>query len=450
MSERLVENPEFLNEPGDVITEEIILTNLSGVKLDIRNFCRALSLFEDMFSNVLMGTAIIFDSNNLISKIPFKGDEYLTISYRTPGFKEKISKSFFITKVDNVQFIATDRQKLYTLNFMSIEGFQDNIKAVHKKYTGSTDTIVTKVFEEYLQQPRSVISGGQTPTFFRQGLSSNATIVVPSWNPLKVINWASARSFVSATSAPNFLFFESNKGFYFDSVEQLVKEQRESKEIFAEYIYFPGANTIQVNTKGNYKYTKPELTKQFSIVRQMNQFKQYDLVEGQDYGYYASRLVSIDLGLKVRREIDIDYTQKFNTFEHLEKPAFKTYSTNVQRDPETYKIVLHKQYRVHNDAKDPLHEKWALERNSLMFELSKNFRIELEVPGRTDIEVGKIINFLYPKNIDKTEGIIEEDALDPYLSGLYLVTAIRHEFALNKHTMFMELIKDSFKTNLDI
>jgi hypothetical protein len=449
MSEILVGNKEFLNEPGDVITEEVIITNTSGLKLDIRNFCRTLTLFEDIFSNVLMGTAVVFDSNNLISKIPFKGDEYLTISYRTPGFKEKISKSFYITKVDDRQFIATDRQSLYSLSFMSIEGFQDNIKDVSKKYSGSTDTIVRRVFTDYLKTPRSVISGGETPTFFKDKLSSHATIVVPSWNPLKTINWAAARSFISGTSAPNFLFFESNKGFYFNSIEQLIKQQRETKQIFAEYTYSPTANKIENVKNSNYTYTKPELTKQFNIVRKMNAFRQYDVIEGQDYGYYASKLISIDLGLKVAIEFENDYHKKFTTFEHLEKPAFQTFSNNLRRNPESYKVVLNKHFRLHNDAKDPQYEKWALERNSLLYEISKNLRIELEVPGRTDIEVGRLINFLYPKNIDKTDGNAVEDTFDPYMSGLYLVTAIRHEFNLNKHTMFLEVTKDSFKKSVD-
>lgn len=449
MSEKIVGNIESLNEPGDVIVEQLVITNAAGVKLDVKNFCTTLSLFEDIFSNVLMGTALFADSNNLISKIPFKGDEYITISYRTPGFTEKIAKSFYITKVNDVQYTSTDRKKMYSLHFMSVEGLKDNVKAVHKKYSSSTDTIVKKVYDEYLKTPRFIDNSESTQTFFKSGLSSHATIVAPSWNPLKVINWAASRSFISATSAPNFLFFESNKGFYFDSIESMIKEQRESKNIFAEYVYYPGANIQQIDVKTPYTYKKPEFVKQFRIVRKMKEYTAYDIIEGQDYGFYASRLVSIDLGLKVRREIDLDYFQKFDTFEHLEKPAKQTYTKNLLRDPETYKVVLNKQYRVHNDAKDPLHEKWALERNTLLYEFSKNLRIQIEVPGRTDIEVGRLIYFLYPKNIDKTEGNIGEDALDPYMTGLYMVTAIRHEFTLNTHIMYLELTKDSFKTNLD-
>jgi hypothetical protein len=82
-----------------------------------------------------------------------------------------------------------------------------------------------------------------------------------------------------------------------------------------------------------------------------------------------------------------------------------------------------------------------------MYDLS-NLKIEIEVPGRTDVEVGRLVNFLYPKNIDKNATDLAEDTLDPYMSGIYMITAIRHEFVLNKHTMYMELVKDSFKREL--
>jgi hypothetical protein len=82
-----------------------------------------------------------------------------------------------------------------------------------------------------------------------------------------------------------------------------------------------------------------------------------------------------------------------------------------------------------------------------MYELS-GMKIEVEVPGRTDIEVGLLVNFLYPKNIDKNSQDLLEDVLDPYMSGLYMITAIRHEFVLNKHIMYLELVKDSYKREL--
>ena len=291
-------------------------------------------------------------------------------------------------------------------------------------------------------------------------MGSSVTFIAPSWSPLKAINWCAARSFSAATQAPNYMFFESNKGFYFESIEDLIVNQRTANDIFAEYIWFPGAATIQGPNKSNFKYVKPELAKQYGIVRNMKPFTMIDVLKGQDAGYYASDLIVNDLTLKTFQNYPFDYYAAHKQFNNLEDytvsgsslsnaPNKKTqmFSSKLQKNPQNYKVVRTRQYKAHNDLADPLYEKWSIQRNSLLFELS-SMRLEIEVPGRTDIEVGKLVNFLYPKSIEKTPDLLSTDVLDPYMSGLYMITAIRHHFTLNKHTMYIELAKDSFKTEL--
>lgn len=440
-------NLDNVNEAGDVITEEIFITAADGKNYDIRNFCLGVTLFEDMFSNVMMGTAVISDAANLIARIPLQGAEYLTFTYKTPSFKEKISKSFYINKIGDRFFSSNDRQAGYVLSFISIEGYLDNTLSISKKYSDTTDKIVSKVFNEYLKTTRHIKKSGTTSTNFKSSLGSSGTIVVPYWNPFKVINWATSRSFGSAAEAPNFLFFESNKGFYFTNVEALSVKQRESKQLFAEYVYFPGAKIIQDNPQSKFSYTKPELSKQYNIVRKMKSFDMVDTLKAQDYGYHISKLISFDVTLKRPVEHVFDYYEKFKTFKHMEEENNPTFSKSTFRNPDTHRVVLTKYHKIHNDAKDPLFQKWALQRNSLIYDLS-NLKIEIEVAGRTDIEIGRLVNFLYPKNIDKSADGLAENMLDPYMSGIYMITAIRHEFVLNKHTMFIELVKDSFKREL--
>lgn len=443
-----IDNAENLNEAGDVITEEITITTSEGVQFDVKNFCLGVTLFEDIFSNVMMGTAFITDSANLVGLIPFKGSEFITFSYRTPTFREKISKSFYITKASDRMFLSNDRQAGYNISFISIEGYKDNVTVVSKKYSDKTDKIVKSVYDEYLKADRFIgKSGTVTPTFFDTELGSTATVVAGYWNPLRIVNWATARSFGTATQAPNYMFFESNKAFYFKSIENLASEQVSNNRVFTELVYFPGARMTQYQPTSGYTFNKPEVLKQFSNVRNMKSFTMFDSLKAQDYGYYASKLVSIDMTLKYPREFFFDYPTKFQNFKHVEPSNNPTFGSKVLRNPDTHAVVLTSQHKLHNDSKDPFYEKWALQRNSLLFEAG-NMKIEVEIPGRTDIEVGKVVSFLYPKNVDKPESATVEDSLDPFMSGLYLITAIRHEFSLNKHTMYVELMKDSFKKAL--
>jgi hypothetical protein len=72
-----------------------------------------------------------------------------------------------------------------------------------------------------------------------------------------------------------------------------------------------------------------------------------------------------------------------------------------------------------------------------------NLKLQITVPGRTDAEIGSIIYLSYPMARPRNN---EDYALgneDPIFSGFYLVTAIRHKITLIKHTMTMEIVKDS-------
>ncbi len=63
------------------------------------------------------------------------------------------------------------------------------------------------------------------------------------------------------------------------------------------------------------------------------------------------------------------------------------------------------------------------------------------------MRVGDIVTFTMP-NFSRTSQE-DKEAKDKYLSGRYLINAARHHVsALNKrHTMVLELVKDSFNIN---
>jgi hypothetical protein len=442
-------NPNYLSEAGDLITEGITITTSDNKKYDVSNFCLETVLFEDIFSNTMSGHCMFVDSANLITSIPIQGDDFITMYFRTPSFSERVAKSFKIVSVSGRTFSATDREQVYIISFVSIEAASDNITNLTNKFSGTTDEVVKKIFLNYLSVPRFIDDTSSSTKFLTSGKThgSSVSFVACSWSPLKAINWVAARSFDTTSQAPTFLLYESNKSFYFVSLEELITEQRNSDTIFAEYIYYPGAQDIQNIPKSTYLYVKPELTKQYKIVSNMKPITQFDILKGQDFGYYASKLIVHDMTLKTYQETIFDYGDNFKKFEHMEKKSSPVFPKNLPRNPEAQNVVRTKSYHIHNDLKDPLFEKWTLQRNSLLFEAS-NLRIEIEVPGRTDIEVGKLVNFLYPKGVDKPQGGTVESTLDPYMSGLYLITAIKHSFSLNKHVMWLELMKDSFKKPL--
>jgi hypothetical protein len=441
------ENLEHINEAGDVITETVSITNAAGDAFDISNFCVETVLFEDIFSNTMMGHAYVLDAANLIGLIPLVGTEVITIAFRTPTMTESIRKSFKITSVDERVFTRTDVEQGYTVSFISMEAYIDNVTNLSKKFSGTTDAVVQKIFKDYLSVKRVVgaTESKETPLETSgKAHGSSVSFVACSWSPLKCINWVANRSFGNAKEAPSFLLFETNKSFKFMSVEELIGRQKTASGIFAEYSYAPNYSTKTQDLQTGYLYSKPELSKQYNTVRHIMPFTHFNVLDGQDMGYYAGTLITQDHTLKTYQEFSFDYHTAHKDFGHLGDPALPMFSVRQAREPNAKKVVRTKTYKTHGDMEDPLYEKWMLQRNSLLYEAGTH-HLEIEVAGRTDIEVGVIVNFLYPKAVDKNDVTNEEDGLDMFMSGLYLVTAIRHSFKLNKHTMYLELMKDSIK-----
>ena len=79
---------------------------------------------------------------------------------------------------------------------------------------------------------------------------------------------------------------------------------------------------------------------------------------------------------------------------------------------------------------------------------ANSLMIEIIAPGTTELRVGDIVNFTLPKYAPNSKNDTKDN--DKYLSGRYLISAARHHVStLNKrHTLALELIKDSFNVSL--
>ena len=79
------------------------------------------------------------------------------------------------------------------------------------------------------------------------------------------------------------------------------------------------------------------------------------------------------------------------------------------------------------------------------FNSFKDNTFELTVPGRTDIEVGKLIKLAYPIAGDKPEDAEYDEIVDPVLSGNFMISCIKHTINTGVgHKMIMEVVKNGY------
>lgn len=413
-----MENIEQIVDVGDVITEQITLS-VNGELIDIKDFVLQTTVYEDIFSNIMSGALVLRDASNLINKYKFNGQEQVIVRFRSPGFSNDgvIEKTFYVSSVKGRTL--GEKEQAYVLHLVSVEGAVDNVTKISKKFKGKTDVVISEVFEEYLKQQKELINQASHNT--------NIALLSTYWSPLKIINWICNRSF---ENAPNIVFYEGNKNFYLTSLEKLFQKQD-----YGTYSYIPTVNSGDWTLEDRYYF-----------ISEISDLDYYDIFRGQDFGYYASKLITHDITLKQYKEFQHDHYQYRDSVESLDE--YTIFPSNLPKNADSFRVVRTKQYGMFPEKEDPQYEVWAMKRNSLMYE-ANNFKMTIAVPGKTDIEVGTPISVLLPKSIAKDSEVASSNLFDPYLSGRYLITGIRHQFTLNKHQMFLEIMKESFQLSTE-
>jgi hypothetical protein len=474
-----------LQKPGDVIINQLLLNTVSSeFSLDLKPYMMEFHLYEDIFSPTLQGSVVIRDAINLIGKLPIIGDEILTVDIQTPwgdlagenksnlgSFDplNKIQKSFSVYAVKNRK-LNNDREQYYQLFFCSIEASTDNIIRLSQKYEGTTDEIAFKIFEDNISTPRIFTNkqavddtDDKTQLFIADTPHSSViTFVPPMWSPIQTINWLAKRCIGSEYKTPTFLFFETTKAFYLSSIEELVAYQLENNQIYSDYVYHPNIDSLD---------TTSSLSKGFATVEAMNFLTNLDIIQSQDLGHFASTVHSFDIVKKDYKSYYYDHGFNFNgtpenptkhmesykfvadskgagSFQYDETRKFNMiYPMNVLRSGDNRPFVSTVNPGVLDSTEDSidLHpEQFVAQRNSSLMDIT-TMRLQLTVPGRTDIEVGRLIRFYYPSVGEKNVTDDSEAGIwDILISGIYMVTAIHHQITPFRHTMFIEIAKDSY------
>lgn len=436
-----------LQRAGQVDIVQLNLISDSNDVIDLKSFLVELHLFEDIFLNYLSGFILLTDGRNLIQEFNIHGEEILNVEFKTPSFPEQnvIKKSFRVYKVTDREIVRDTNTQNYTLHFISNEMFNDMLLPLFGSYEGEIKDVVQNIFESFIAESRNYsiaidkksIKEEDKPTnlIMLNEPSNKVKFVSPGWSPFKCINWLASKSISKETKAKNFLFFESNKNFYFGSVENIFKDVTDNNLLFGEY-------TIAVSNT-SYK----DINKEMFLAKDVNMIETLDYVKNYTNGYIANRLIYLDVLYKNYELIDYDHVEEYKKIYHstgLDKaiPVFnpdtpRTFANNISFYPKNTKLFNNFEGNI-NEKMGEIHGN----RLSSMLELGL-LKINMTIPGRTDAEVGCVIKFAYPAVQPVSEEDKSKPKYDSLYSGNYLITAIRHVVTSESHEMIMQCVKDS-------
>ena len=459
-----------VTKAGDyVLSERFVLTSYrehpdtsEPVSIDVRQLVSEIQIYESINDSVLSGRLTLTDGASVLDDLPLTGHELLEFSLYTPGmspsdldnpigfdFTSESGHPMFVYNITNI-ISPNPGVKIYTLEFCSREEIRNSQRKIGRAFTGSVDAIVLNILRSDLKSKKNL--------FFEPTKGVNK-YVMPKLAPFESIKFMQSEAISSNNvDSSGYFFYETSQGFNFKSLEGMIskgKKGGEYRKPIAKY-----TNTPVTQSGKLYDKDAPNITKvyEFKIINRFNSL--HNIREG----VYASRLVTYNAFNKQFKELDFEYLDSFVKQRHVGQVKQTSVSNPVtgfmpifnyeegkamSQFPEGKYMFESSTQGMHDTPQTKKDNSLSFGppdiENTLQKAISQkhaynSFVIELNVPGNTGISAGDVISFETTTFAGQGN---KEAQIDPYLSGNYLVTSVRHLILVEKHVTLLTCAKDS-------
>ena len=442
---------------GEYTLESVRLFASSGNIIPLNGLTVSISLFENIFSPTMSGTITLLDANSIVSNLPIIGQEFLSFKIKTASITDGgtsiidfTKNPFSVYKID--QRIEGTNSELITLHFASPEMLRNLRTRVSKSYTNTIDNIAIDV----IQNSRYINS---KKDLFVEETVGVRKIISPNSNPFTFIQKLSSEAISKNNGSPFFLFYENKEGFNFRSLDSLYAQPITAEYNTGEFYHQESSGTVVKNVLE--EYSRPISHEMVAV---------NDTVKNVRGGLLASDLITYDIYSKKYERKNFRYFNNFNDYGRLGNSPI--YNTNfIDEFDNTVDNFTNANIHLHptskNNGRDAQHyvldptaknikslyspngiENTLLPRQSKFVELNKGVSLNVKVHGSTNISVGQIIQF----NKQTVGNANESGDFDPYYTGRYIISNLRHIFDLapkKEHSIVMSLVKDGYEQELE-
>tara|TARA_B100001113_G_scaffold334513_1_gene313257 strand:+ start:2120 stop:3619 length:1500 start_codon:yes stop_codon:yes gene_type:complete len=459
-----------VTKAGDfVLSERFLLTSYrqhpdtsEALSIDIRQLVTELQIYESISHTTLSGRLTLTDGASVLDDLPLTGHELLEFSLHTPGmspkdtdiptgydFTSESGHPMFIYKVSNI-VQPNQGVKIYTLEFCSREEIRSSQRKVSRAFTGPVHEIVHNILRTDLKSKKIYQF---EPT---KGINK---YVMPKLSPFKCIKFMQSEA-ISANNVDSsgYYFYETRTGFNFKSLEGMISKGKKGgkyKEPVATY-----TNTPVTQGGKMYDSEAPNLFKvyEFKIVNR------FDSLTNIRNGLYGSRLVTYNAFTKQFKELDFEYLTSFEKQRHVGQtkqtskenpvnsfmPIFNYEEGKLMSQFSEGKYMFESSTQGMHDTTQTVNDKSlsigppdienTLQKAMAQQRAYDSFTIEIKVPGNTGVSAGDVISF---ETLTYGGPGATSNNIDPYLSGNYLVTHVRHLMLTTEHITTLTCAKDS-------
>ena len=392
---------------------------------DIVRGAPIINYYESIESPTISLSLQFLDVDQVISRKGIFGGEYIDLEVKISGFKDfKISskkQKLMLNSVKNVMPMNGGGGEIATLEFVSMEAIINETARVNKKFTGNVSDIV----EQLLKKDKKGIKSKKK---LKKDRSANKyTFVGNLKRPFDTIQWLCPKSQASNKSF-GFLFYETLDGYNFRSIEKLLEQDLVTEPV---------------------RYEKPDrpVEGDFRILKNnLNQAN--DIGMNLRMGMYANKTIYLDIENQTKQVVDFSVKDL-----KLKRPpklldGIEEYPSRLMLRVSDYGVSQRgsKKKDIQKANELAVYQNKSYIRNNLLFSQSLN----ISVPLNPDLRAGEMLELYFPlKKGDKDIKPVSSYGTnkDNDLSGLYLISELRHMIGGDNSETQLKLIRDLFSAS---
>ena len=480
--------------PGSIRVTEVSLlarnaTNFSTkdskktIDLLTQGYVGDITIKESMHTNYLTCDISIGDARNLLGNLPILGGEAITIKMCSSHLNDQnpthvIEQSFIIHSISNRVF-KDDREQMYNLHCISPEGYKNNTVVISERFSGPPKEIFNDIYQRFLSEPRTMretgskdlkrelefcdVAGGQT---FKK---DNICFIANYWTPYECMNYLASKAAPSPAGGkelmPNVKYFQTHKAHYVASLSKIAAFYKEQGLIYDEFTLLPQQyDTFMLNedrkNRSGYKSISPFASNKHTQISKLAIPFYTDDLNDQISGYQGNFTVGFDMTTRLPYHMEFDYTSAheqrlkdnqrvipagYKDFFHIDKTS--PIKPDLLTNPRSAMNVQMGSSQMWTDNDFGHDWRFLLDtayRDTATAELER-LELSIDIPGRTDIEVGQLVWLNIPNTGEKGDNPSPDELFDKKMTGLYSITRIRHDIdiASSNHEMSIDVVRDS-------
>ncbi len=446
---------------SDVTVEKIDIESSFG-KYDLVPHLEELNIYESIFSNHLQAHITLQDAFNIPFKLPIIAEETINVVIRMTGDGGDVIINPPMLHVHDLadRFLKTNQSQRFSLNLVSAQYMSNVHSRVSKSFSGMTaDEIVHDIWANYLDDGHGDL--------YTESSMREEQCIIPNWTPHEAFNWLAKRTQpedgFGNENAVNYLYYETMDGVHFKSLNSLADPDKLTQLVLAKEHLAKDPAKIESLAGGFIKVDSITYMGQFEKIKNINE------------GQYSSKMITHDIVKKKIMQHDYDGFIEWFAVNHLGPfPPLSNSDTEVKSghitrtsfappfDPEFAVIDGRRLSDLTDSAVSlyPKHDKmyaqnfghehdnkveeWKLRRAAQMVTYD-GIMMQVECAGLSVVRVGMTVT-LNVASPETTSHGKSDVAFDKFLSGVYMITAIRHMFNNDKgqvgYKMILELTKD--------